>query len=219
MLKTRPSIMASSSSSSSSSPRMGTPSVNADQLTALFLTPPDFWPLAQITDYTLSCLCGYAPNNSDRQKSYAGCTNISSTRQGWQRLRSLASTGQPLDIEVVAASVHDGWASAAMQTWDTNGYGEPPPVLLRRPSDGRLLPEMFTSERALKKYQTRQALADTPYAALSEENKVKDRIVAEVLAACFVRHVGEEAATPIVRIDQETLERVRSCTPCPGFPF
>jgi hypothetical protein len=71
---------------------------------------------------TLSRIYGYADNRAP--DSFGWLSNCSSVLSGLGSLEAQqrACPGQ-VDVDTMADAIHEGWALAARQTWDTGKYG------------------------------------------------------------------------------------------------
>jgi len=170
--------------------------------------------LAQRVDAALDCCYGYGLSTDD-PASFGAQTCLASALAGWhellrQQLRGQQEQRQSLgrdeglafDVERVAAQVHRGWGDAAAHSWDKRGYGPVPAgvtvVTVVTATGGgtrRRFPDAFFAGaergRGLAKYHARMRLADCPYAALGEDEKEKDRVVANVLLAAYLEAIVE----------------------------
>jgi hypothetical protein len=80
------------------------------------------------------------------------------------------------DIEAISDAIHKGWAHAFFTVKDP-AYQDPTIV---DPTTGLT--------KGQKKYNSRLALAKTPYRALSNEEKQKDRVVAHAVLTWAVQN-------------------------------
>eukprot|EP00730_Choanoeca_flexa_P016764 TRINITY_DN7987_c0_g1_i1.p1 TRINITY_DN7987_c0_g1~~TRINITY_DN7987_c0_g1_i1.p1 ORF type:complete len:233 (+),score=29.84 TRINITY_DN7987_c0_g1_i1:59-757(+) len=148
--------------------------------------------------------------NTILDKLYGYGTDIDEESFGWKAtmlsvqacllsFEELAEKGT-ISIESAATAIHDGWAKAAKTVWDDGKYGKRDSTTLN--ANGEFSESSFTTQPGmtmdvkkesihliaddasyllgLDKYRARLNLAKTPYASLSEEEKPKDRVVAEV---------------------------------------
>eukprot|EP00730_Choanoeca_flexa_P016765 TRINITY_DN7987_c0_g1_i2.p1 TRINITY_DN7987_c0_g1~~TRINITY_DN7987_c0_g1_i2.p1 ORF type:complete len:188 (+),score=25.85 TRINITY_DN7987_c0_g1_i2:59-622(+) len=127
--------------------------------------------------------------NTILDKLYGYGTDIDEESFGWKAtmlsvqacllsFEELAEKGT-ISIESAATAIHDGWAKAAKTVWDDGKYGKRDSTTLN--ANGEFSESSFTTQPGLDKYRARLNLAKTPYASLSEEEKPKDRVVAEAI--------------------------------------
>eukprot|EP00049_Salpingoeca_infusionum_P004582 m.81275 g.81275 ORF g.81275 m.81275 type:complete len:665 (-) comp12628_c0_seq2:458-2452(-) len=113
-------------------------------------------------------------------------TYKAAVKQCWPQVLKQARKNVRFSLDRLATQAHLGWATTMLHVWDERTYGSRP-MQLTVAADGSWVAAHFLSDEAYQTYRARFQEAKSDFNTLSEEQKAKHRLVAEVCLHLFLK--------------------------------